>query len=206
MQHTDHTADDTGLASRLLDAARIVVDDLHAGGAGSPLNSVVAARELSRVAHDALRAAVEQARTRGHTWQEIGDVLDTTRQAAFQRFGQPINPRTGGRMAQNVLPDAANRAVELIAELTGHQWEQVRRDFTPTMATRLDAAGVAAAWEQVAGLVGRFGSIGVPFVRALGDYTVVDVPLSFEAGDMIGRVSYDTDGKVAGLFILSPAS
>jgi len=49
-------------------------------------------------------------------------------------------------MAQNVLPDAANRAVELITELTGHRWEQVRRDFTPTMATRLDAAGVAAAW------------------------------------------------------------
>jgi len=107
-------------------------------------------------------------------------------------------------MAQNVLPDAANRAVELITELTGQRWEQVRRDFTPTMATRLDAAGVAAAWAQVASLVGRYEGIGEPFVRPLGDYTVVDVPLSFEAGDMIGRVSYDTDGKVAGLFILNP--
>ena len=63
------------------------------------INAVIAAREMSRVAQDALRAAVDQARGRDHTWQEIGDVLDTTRQAAFQRFGRPIDPhrRTHGR-------------------------------------------------------------------------------------------------------------
>jgi len=32
------------------------------------------------------------------------------------------------------------------------------------------------------------------------------VPLSFEAGEMIGRVSYDADAKVAGLYVLNPAA
>jgi len=200
------SSDVRGLATRLLDTARIVADDLHADGAGSPLNAVIAVRELNRLAQDALRAAVNRARHRGHTWQEIGEVLQTTRQAAFQRFGRPIDPRTGEPMAHNVLPGAADQAIELITKLTEHHWEHVRRDFTPTMATRLDAAGVAAAWAQVTGLVGRYEGMGEPFTRPLGDFTVVDVPLSFEAGEMIGRVSYDADAKVAGLYILNPAT
>jgi hypothetical protein len=198
-------SDASGLAARLLDTARVVADDLHADGAGSPLNAAIAARELNRLSQDVLRAAVDRARQCGHTWQEIGDVLDTTRQAAFQRFGRPPDPRTGLPMAYAVPPGAADRAVELIADLTGHHWDHVRRDFTPTMAARLDAADIAAAWAQTIGLAGRYEGIGEPLTRALGDYTVVDVPLSFEAGEMIGRVSYDTDGQVAGLYILNPA-
>ena len=33
-----------------------------------------------------------------------------------------------------------------------------------------------------------------------GDYTVVDVPLRFEAAELTGRVSYDRAGQVSGLF------
>jgi hypothetical protein len=32
----------------------------------------------------------------------------------------------------------------------------------------------------------------------------VDIPMSFEASDMKGRVVFDQDGKVTGLFVLSP--
>jgi len=109
-------------------------------------------------------------------------------------------------MSHNVPPGAADQAIELITKLTEHHWEHVRHDFTPTMAASLDAAGVAAAWAQVTGLVGRYEGMGEPFTRPLGDYTVVDVPLFFEAGDIIGRVSYDADAKVAGLYLLNPAA
>lgn len=40
--------------------------------------------------------------------------------------------------------------------------------------------------------------------RQWGDYTVVDIPLRFKAGRMNARVSYDSAGKVAGVFILDP--
>ncbi len=33
---------------------------------------------------------------------------------------------------------------------------------------------------------------------------MVDIPLRYEADDMKARVAFDTDEKVAGLFILAP--
>jgi hypothetical protein len=33
---------------------------------------------------------------------------------------------------------------------------------------------------------------------------VVDVPLAFERGPMKGRVAFDAQGKISGLFVLYP--
>jgi hypothetical protein len=52
-----------------------------------PLTSVTSARHLAGAVDDVLRATVQRARAAGRTWQEIGDLLGTSRQAAFQRFG-----------------------------------------------------------------------------------------------------------------------
>jgi hypothetical protein len=70
----------------------VAADD--AAGPAGPLAGLAAAREQSAAAAAALQAAVDRARAAGHSWREIGDVLQTTRQAAFQRFGRPIDPRT----------------------------------------------------------------------------------------------------------------
>ncbi|MFC5179987.1 hypothetical protein [Actinomadura harenae] len=58
------------------------------GAPGDALAGVAAAAEAVRRADDRLRGTVEAARASGRTWQEIGDVLGITRQAAFQRFGR----------------------------------------------------------------------------------------------------------------------
>lgn len=50
----------------------------------------------------------------GHIWQEIGDALGTSRQAAFQRFGKLVNPRRGVLMSENLLPGADHRALEVL--------------------------------------------------------------------------------------------
>ena len=63
-------------------------------GPGSPLKAVGAAQTMQQLVDDAPPALVDEARTQGHTWQEIGAVLGTTRQAAFQRFGKE-NPSPG---------------------------------------------------------------------------------------------------------------
>jgi hypothetical protein len=65
---------------------------------------------------------------------------------------------------------------------------------------------MAAVWAHVAGLVGAYQRLGEPFTHQAGDYTVVDVPLYFEAGDMTARVSYDRGGRVAGFFVRQPGS
>jgi hypothetical protein len=76
---------------------------------------MAAARERAVAANEALQAAVDRARDAGHSWREIGEVLGTTRQAACQRFGHPVDPRTGTPMSHDVPSEAADRAVGLIA-------------------------------------------------------------------------------------------
>jgi hypothetical protein len=49
---------------------------------------IIAARQGIEDAEAELRAAVAAAREAGDSWTVIGVALDTTRQAAFQRFGR----------------------------------------------------------------------------------------------------------------------
>ncbi|MER5598498.1 DUF3887 domain-containing protein [Streptomyces sp. NPDC002265] len=184
-----------------------------AGATGSPvaqpayLDLVRLAEDVDGLAEQVLKLCVQQCRDAGHTWQEIGDLLGVTRQAAFQRFGKPIDPRTGEPMDKTVrMTDAAARATEIAAAVLDGRMDEARRSFNAevlaafTDEVRLD--GLAT----VAGLVGAFEGFGEgePFVRRIGDHTVVDVPLRYEAGDMKARVAFDADEKVAGLFILAP--
>ena len=76
--------------------------------------------------------------------------------------------------------------------------------FDATMTARLPVDQLAAAWNQIVGIVGSYQRMGEPLVRRLGDHTVVDIPLTFDGGQMKGRVSYTTEGQVSGLFIVTP--
>jgi hypothetical protein len=49
---------------------------------------IIAARKGMEDAEQELRDAVQAARDAGDSWTVIGAALDTTRQAAYQRFGQ----------------------------------------------------------------------------------------------------------------------
>lgn len=151
-----------------------------------------------------LRAAVQHAREAGHTWAEIGQVLGSSRQAAFQRFSRPADPRTGAPMADSVLPDATDRGMSLIASLVAGRWADARRDFDDNVARKLDAGRLAAAWALLAGQIGRLEQTGRPVVYQAGDFTIADIPLSFEAGERTARIAFDRQGKVAGLHFLPP--
>lgn len=72
--------DETGLDS--LDPSTTSARD------ASHFRAIIAARKAVDQANDDLRAAVKAARDAGDSWAAIGLALDTTRQAAYQRFGQ----------------------------------------------------------------------------------------------------------------------
>ena len=187
---------------RVIAAARVAVDGVPAATL-TPLETVAVVRSLARVVEDGMREAVRQARQAGHTWAELGELLGTTRQAAFQRFGRPLDPRTGAPMSDSILPGAAERAAVLVADVAEQRWEQATSGFDQRMAKALDARSLAAAWAQVVGTAGEYQGMGEPVAHQAGDYTVVDVPLRFEAAELTGRVSYDRAGQVAGLFFLN---
>ncbi|HVV21531.1 MAG TPA: DUF3887 domain-containing protein [Pseudonocardiaceae bacterium] len=170
-----------------------------------PLVAVASARRLAHAVDDALRTAVERARNTGRTWQEIGDLLGTSRQAAFQRFGRPIDPRTGEPMQQvELVSGAAERAVALFVAYVEQRYDDLRRDFDDRMLATVDETKLIDTWTNVAGMFGAYEGMGEPFVRPIARMTVVDVPLRFEAGDMVGRVAFHSDGKVGGFFVMRP--
>ncbi len=191
---------DTGASA---DAGRDLLRRMLADSTAGPLEAIVLAQAIARGAEEELAMTVKQAREAGHTWAEIGQTLGTSRQAAFQRFGRPADPRTGAPM-EPALPDAGDRATRLFENLVSGHWAAVCATFNATVAAALDAERLAAAWAQVVGMAGRYEHRDAPSVYQAGDYTLVDVPLYFEAGERVGRVSYDRDGQVAGLFFLPP--
>jgi hypothetical protein len=194
------TASDPAAAA-VRETAQRLLRELAEPGAGSPLDTVAAARELSAAAAGAMQAAVDRARGAGHSWREIGDVLNTTRQAAFQRFGRPVDPRTNKPLNRSTLPGADTRAVEIFSCIIEGRWEDARRDFGPVMLEAVTAMRISAAWTLSAAQVGRYEHMGEPLVLPVNDTTLVDLPLYFEAGERTGRVVFDTGGQVIGLFI-----
>ena len=191
------------MAVKVGDAARRLIEALSRSG--SPQQAVAAARDLADAADAALQTAVDRARAADHSWREIGDVVGTSRQAAFQRFGHPVDPRTGTPMSRDVLPGAADRAVAIFVWHNEGRWEEILAELDENMRGRHDPALMARAWAGMVGLFGRLEQIGEPFAHRAGDDTFVDMPLHFEAGDAKGIVRFSSDGKVAGMAI-RPAS
>lgn len=171
---------------------------------GDPLTGVNAAHELSRAADAVLREAVDRARAAGRTWQEIGDLLGTSRQAAFQRFGRPIDPRTGTPMTQTPLPGVTEHAVNLLVEYLAGHYETVSHDFGDVMLAAIPIEKLADGHAQIVAMFGEYEGMGEPFTRVVGKQTVVAVPLTFEAGELVGQVTYRPDGKVSGLWLRPP--
>jgi hypothetical protein len=174
------------------------------GGENDPLELVRAAHEVQDRAGALMAAAVQQAREAGRTWQEIGDVLGVSRQAVFQRYGKPIDPRTGEVMNTTPLPEAADLARTVIDDLTHTRWAEVRARFDAKMRDGLTEQELGETWAQIAGLVGAYAGHGDTDVVRAGDFTITNTPLSFEAGEFVARITFRDDQTIAGLYILNP--
>lgn len=197
-----------GLSAQLAEAASALDASVSSPlTAPAYLDLVSLAQRVDGLAEEVLKLSVQQCRDAGHTWQQIGDLLGITRQAAFQRFGKPIDPRTGEAMDKTVhMKDAGERATRIVMDILEGRMDAARPTFNAQVSTALTEKVRGDALASVAGLVGAFEGIAddEPFVRRIGDHTVVDVPLHYEAGDMKARVAFDADEKVAGFFILPP--
>lgn len=174
------------------------------GGDNDPLELVRAAHEVQDRAGALMAAAVQQAREAGRTWQEIGDVLGVSRQAVFQRYGKPIDPRSGEVMNTSPLPEAADLARTVIDDLTHARWADVRARFDATMLEGLSEEQLAEPWVQIAAAIGAYEGHGETDVVRAGDFTTTNTPLRFEAGDLVARITFRDDRTIAGLYFLNP--
>lgn len=173
-------------------------------GENDPLGLVRAAHEIRDGAEALMAAAVEQAREEGQTWQEIGEVLGVSRQAVFQRYGKPRDPRNGGVMNTTALPEADELARAVIDDLAHTRWADVRARFDATMRDGLTEEGLAEAWAHIVGMVGAYESHGDTDATRTGLFSTTNTPLAFEAGDFVARITFRDDRTIAGLYILNP--
>ncbi|MFR9728119.1 DUF3887 domain-containing protein [Saccharopolyspora sp. MS10] len=164
--------------------------------------SIGRAVRIQAAADDVVRAVVQQARQDGTTWHVIGGALGVSRQAAFQRYGRPTDPRTGEPMNTTPLPEAAKLAASVIDDLASGNWSRVTERFDPAMRDGLSEDALAAAWAQIVGLSGALEERREPEITRAGDVTVTNTPLVLEAGDYTARIAFRDDRTIAGLHIL----
>ena len=186
------------LAGILEENAAVVARALRQGPGGSALGALTASLSLGGLTAEATRTLVAAARAERHTWSEIGQVLRITRQGAQKRFRREM------AMEEQEVAARAADGLEVLRLWSSGEGPQLVGRFGQAMRERLDARGLAAAWGKVEELSGRLLTMGKPRVEQRGAHQVVDVPLAFERGPMKGRVAFDPEGRVSGLFVLYP--
>jgi len=98
-----------------------LVEMVNGRSRGGPLDRVDAARrlsgELTQASDDLLGYFVDEARRDGESWTAIGQRLGVSKQAARQRFGEPLGPSADGELRLmprlRVCIDAAASAAAL---------------------------------------------------------------------------------------------
>lgn len=169
-----------------------------------------------RRAKEKLSAAITDARTRGVTWHNIGQALGMTRQAAYQRFGQATK-LSGEPMPKNNTSHARQMIETCFTDIAAGAPEKVTALMTAETAATLTEADIVAVWDQVVAAIGAFQSCSNTTVESadgselpdgedvLGPVVAVTT-LNFEAGEMMGRLAIDAQGKIAGILILEPGT
>ena len=176
--------------------ASLVSAALRDGGTASPMSALLSARTVAEAIEQATHLFVEQARTAGRTWQEIGELLSITRQAAQQRFGQPAAEAEDSHLAV--------RAAEVVRQVNAAEWEEVTADWDDVMAGEVGVERLDQAWRQIVSSAGALETIGHSNVIRKGPYRIADVPLIFKHGPMKARVVFNHAEKISGLFVLLP--
>jgi hypothetical protein len=186
--------------------AALIAAGLGAAPAGERppvLEALAAVRSAGVLLEDIARILVRQARAEGHTWAAVGDVLHVSRQAAFQKFGSEEDDEVT-EVPAGAIPGAAVSAAAVIADFAAGRWAEVRSGFDARMREACSAGLLSSLRSRLAAELGGLLRTRRPVVTVRGRYTVVDVPLVFERGVRKGRVTLNSDGQVAGFFVLVP--
>jgi hypothetical protein len=100
------------------------------------------------------------------------------------------------------IPEAGSKAKSIIELALGRKWDELFATFDRRCREAASIEIFESVLSNGAKTHGAFSDWGLPVVSVLEDYTVVNVPMAFEKGDVIARVVFNADEQVAGLFFL----
>ncbi|PKF69524.1 hypothetical protein CXB45_01310 [Corynebacterium mastitidis] len=179
------------------------------------VDSIRQAQQAIEAAQQQLHRAVHAARARGSSWAEIGAALGVSRQAAFKRFGAPIDPRTGKPMRTRPVTTLIDLTERLFAHIDAQRWDEAAALLHPDTRKELTPEVFLQAWTSTIGDYGDFDGCRDTLVTTASRTnareplhgsvvgTAVGVTtLHFEAGECLGRVSFTPDDLIDGVYLL----
>lgn len=184
---------------------------------GDTLAEIGSAALALEVARIHLHTAVTHARAAGVTWARIGEHLGISRQAAYKRFGRPVDPRSGAPMNPRNVGDLTDRTEAAFWSLAAGEVEELRRQMSTQAREVLTAQDLLDTWSRAIAETGVLeraehsvaaladGTVLDPSDRVVGS-VVVATTLECEAGEWHGRIAWDADGAIAGLLVVAPSS
>jgi hypothetical protein len=167
---------------------------------GAAIAALAAATSLGSVLDDVVVALVREARSEGNSWAAVGYALEVSRQAAFQRFASRIGEVTG--TGDETLTDAPERALGALRRFLAGEHEELRAEFNERMKDACPVGLLDSVRSKLVGELGQVLELGHPSVTVRSGYCVVDIPIAYQKGRRKGRLAFDSDGAIAGFFVL----
>jgi len=197
-----HDPEHRSLSHAIVDLAGHLAERLDAQDTEARIGAISIILALNRLTDRALHAIVQDARTAGFTWQQIGDITGTSRQGAFQRFGSEPG-KAPDLLRIEPLPDAVPLAASMFAAFMADDRATILPHMTKSMAAALTPRRLAELRQQLIGELGNLEStvVDAAAITMLGDLTVVTAPLRFQRGLAHGRISFTPESAVLGLWI-----
>lgn len=172
-----------------------------------------------REAERSLEAAVAAERAIGKSWADIGSRLGVTRQAAFKRFGKVSNTLTGETMTARSIDHLKKSAEKFFTYVSKGEEELAMGMIHPAVRKELPWETIAATWNGCLTEFGALEGFSDTYVTFPGGLSPVETPgamgvgkmlgvavvvttLNQEAGELMGRVAFDTDDAVVGILYL----
>jgi hypothetical protein len=94
------------------------------------------------------------------------------------------------------------RALQMLNQIIQGEFAAVRTDFDNEMQERLSCEKLSSAWAAYQQTLGSYQSHEDPQDVSRGDLTVVNVPLNMALTSGQLRVTFHSDGTIAGLYFL----
>jgi hypothetical protein len=95
-------------------------------------------------------------------------------------------------------------AQSVVDDLQAGRFEKVQTRFDARMSAGLSTERLRTAWIQFLALKGGYRGQGNARYLRGSKFNVVNIILHMGRGDGQARVSFDPDGKIAGLYLLEP--
>ncbi|MFD9408137.1 DUF3887 domain-containing protein [Streptomyces sp. NPDC059989] len=97
-------------------------------------------------------------------------------------------------------------ATQTLDDIVNGNYAAATAHFDATMRKALPPDALAEAWKTYQDQFGRYQSHGDPKDVAVGEFTMVNVPLRMEKHPGEFRVTFHEDGTIAGLWFLAPGA